>query len=318
MPDRPTVSVIIVSYNSRPLLARCLDSVQRASRQIDAEVIVCDNASDDGSADLVETSFPIATLLRSPSNRGFAAAVNEAARRASGRFLLLLNPDAELRPGAIGALVEMALRRAELGLVGGRTLRADGTLDPRSCWGFPSPWSLFCFGTGLSTAFRGSVRFDPESLGRWLRDDERLVDAVSGALLLIDRSLWERLGGFDETYFMYSEDIDLARRALDLGRAAAVAPQAVATHVVGASSTSAGDKMVLVMQGKATYLRQHWSPAGRRFGACMLWLGSALRALGEVAAGRHGQWRAVWRARRVWRPGYPTRGGAAGPSVHAA
>ena len=99
------------------------------------------------------------------------------------------------------------------GLYGGRTLWPDGTVCPGSCWGKPSLWSLFCFSTLLSTVFKGSRVFDPESLGGWQRDTVREVDIVTGCLLLAPREVWDELGGFDERFFMYGEDGDLALRA---------------------------------------------------------------------------------------------------------
>jgi GT2 family glycosyltransferase len=301
------VSVLIVSYNTRELLRRCLRSLDEAIGSSDHEVIVLDNASSDGSADMVAEAFPAVTLVRSSTNLGFAAGVNEAARRATRNHLLLLNPDTELRPGAVDALLDAKARHPEVGLIGGRTLTPEGSLDRRSCWGLPTAWSTFCFGTGLSAAFAGSSVFDPETLGSWPRDTERRVGAVSGALLFIDRKLWLALDGFDEDYFMYSEDIDLASRALARGRPAMLTPDAVATHVVGASSRDSADKMVLVMAGKATYFRKNMSPLSRRWALAMLWLGTALRGVAQSRLGRRSgnrDWAALWRCRHDWLPGY--------------
>jgi N-acetylglucosaminyl-diphospho-decaprenol L-rhamnosyltransferase len=307
-----SVSVLVVSYNTSELLARCLRSVERAGGERVAEIIVVDNASTDGSADLVARDFSAVHLIRSPHNLGFAAGVNAGARAATSHFLLLPNPDTEIEPGAVDALVDGAARHPDAGLIGGRTLDRQGVLDRRSCWGRPTPWSLFCFGTGLSTLFKGTTLFDPESLGSWARDTERTVGAISGAFLLVERTLWTRLGGFDEDYFMYSEDIDLASRARAAGRTALVVPGAVASHVVGASSRSSGDKMVLVMTGKATYFRKSWSPIARRWGLAMLWSGTAIRAALERLVQRRGDagrtWSAVWAARRRWLAGYRSAG----------
>lgn len=309
--DPIVVSVVVVSYNTRAPLRRCLVAL-RDSTDLSTEVIVIDNASSDGSADVVEREFPEIHLIRSSTNLGFAAGVNRAARHAVGDYLLLLNPDAEIQPGAVGALVDAARRHPLAGPIGGRTVDPEGTLDPRSCWALPTAWSVFCFGSGLSTVFRRSPIFDPESLGRWPRDTERVVGAISGALLLIERELWVRLGGFDEDYFMYSEDIDLARRARDFGRRSLVTPGAVALHLGGASSARRSDKMILVMTGKAHYFRKNWSPLRRRWALAMLWSGVALRAalqrLGPEPSGGERAWTEVWRHRAKWLPGFDATG----------
>lgn len=304
----PLVSILVVSYNTRELLHRCLSSIEANVDPALAEVVVVDNASTDGSAELVETEHPSATLVRAPGNLGFAAGVNLAAAHARGRYLLLLNPDTEMHRHTVQALLDAHDRNPRAGIIGGRTLGPDGRVDARSCWDLPTPWSLFCFGTGLSTAFHGNRLLDPETLGGWARDSERQVGAVSGALLLVERGLWTELGGFDEDYFMYSEDIDLAARARRRGRTAVITPEAVVTHVVGAASANRADKMQLVMKGKATYVRKQWTGLGRRWGLAMLWCGAALRAALERVVGRRRArepvWGPVWRARHDWLGGY--------------
>jgi GT2 family glycosyltransferase len=275
-------------------------------------VVVLDNASTDGSPAMVASNHPSVSLMRSAVNLGYAAGVNKAANATTDEFILLVNSDAELHPSAVQSLVDAARRNPDAGPIGGRALTADARLDPRSCWGLPTGWSLFCFGSGLSTLLRSTSWFDPESLGRWPRDTEREVGAVSGTILFMERALWTRLGGFDADYFMYSEDIDLADRAAALGRPAMITPGAVVTHVGGASSSSSADKMVLIMKGKATYLRKRWSPAAARFGLTMLWAGSALRAIMERVTRRPADrrtWTTVWSARRQWLPGYPSASG---------
>lgn len=307
----PDVSVIVVSYNTADLLRRCLGSIA-SSGEVTVEVIVVDNASADGSADVVRQEFPAATLVELPTNEGFAAGVNRGADLARGRHLLLLNPDAALRPGTLEELVAFADRHPDGGIYGGRIVTPDGAVDPRSGFGLPTPWSLFCFAVGLSTVFRGSALFDPEALGRWPGDRAREVGAVSGALMLVDRSLWTALGGFDETYFMYSEDIDLCGRARAMGWRPLLDPRATAVHDVGASSTPAG-KAVMVFTGKATYVRRRWRGPRRSWGLAMLATGVWLRAVlaRRVRTDRSDVWPDVWDQRRHWWGGYE----AAGPSV---
>ena len=173
--------------------------------------------------------------------------------------MLLLNPDTELVGDTLAALLRYARAHPEAGLVGGRTLSPDGELDPGSCWGAQSLWSLVCFASGLSTVFRGSQIFNPESLAGWQRDSAREVDVVTGCLCLAQRTVWDQLGGFDEAFFMYGEDADLSARAHKLGYHPAITPDAVIVHHVGASSLSV-DKREMNLRCRVALARKHWSP----------------------------------------------------------
>ena len=259
-----------------------------------------DNDSGDGTAEMVGAEFPDVRLLALDENLGFAAGVNRAAEEARGEYVLLLNPDTVVHDGALDRLVAFARARPEHGLYGGRTLDPDGTVNPGSCWAQPSLWSLVCFATMLSTAFKGSRLFDPEAIGGWRRDTVREVGIVTGCLLLAPRALWRELGGFDTRFFMYGEDADLGMRAWAKGLRPVITPDAVITHEIGVSSASRPDKLVLLFRGKATLLRKHWSPWRRRAGIALLLFGVGVRAL----LARSGPWPAVWSARRSWVKGY--------------
>jgi N-acetylglucosaminyl-diphospho-decaprenol L-rhamnosyltransferase len=299
------VSVLVVSYETRELTLQCLESLLASTVALRLQVVVVDNASRDGSAAAVAAQFPAVELVALDENVGFARAVNLAAGRAEGRHVLLLNPDTVVPAGTVDALVAFAEAHPEHGIVGGRTLRADGSLDPSSCWGAPTPWSLLCFAVGASTLFRGSRVFDPESLGPWPRDSVRTVDVVTGCLLLVGRDLWRRLDGFDPRYFMYGEDVDLCLRARRLGFWPAITPEATITHLVGASSATSGEKRQLVLTGKATLLHKHWGPVGGPVGVGLLVAGVGLRAAVAAVRGRPDQWSHTWRRRRAWARGYP-------------
>src|SRR5690606_12119132 len=207
--DRMDASILIVSYNTRDYTLRCLESVHRQARGVDHEVVVVDNASADGSAEAIAAAFPTVRLVVSSENLGFARAVNRAAEDATGEYLLLLNPDTELVDDAVTTIVGFARGLGRDAIVGGRTLHADGTLNPTSCWKAPTPWSTFSRGIGLATLLPRSRWFDPESLGHWQRDSVREVEIVSGCFMLVRRETWRRLGGFDPVFFVYGEDADL-------------------------------------------------------------------------------------------------------------
>ncbi len=309
MKDAPfELSVLVVSYGTRALTLSCLQALERAAQGLALETIVVDNASPDGSADAIAARFPGVRLERSAENLGFARATNRAARLARGERLLLLNPDTEVRPGALAAALAFARAHPDAGVVGGRTLFADGALNRASCWGAPTLWSLACHATGLASLWRGSRLFDPESLGRWARDDARAVDIVSGCFLLIRRDLWQELGGLDERFFVYGEDADLCLRVRAAGRTCRIAPEAVLVHHGGASERSRADKLVRLFRAKAQLLAKHWTPARARLGARLLGLWALSRAalfgalapLSARARERATTWRSVWRRRAEW------------------
>jgi GT2 family glycosyltransferase len=306
----PDVSILIVTYKCRDEARECLASIYGQEQGVRLETLVLDNASADGTVQMVRSEFPEARLVALDENVGFAAGVNQLAELASGEFLLLLNPDTVVHPTAIEKLVEFARERPQHGLYGGRTLNPDGTPHPASCWGKPTLWSLFCFATLLTTAFKGSRLFDPESLGRWQRDTVREVDIITGCLLLVPKPVWTELGGFDLRFFMYGEDADLALRAAALGHRPAITPNAVITHEIGVSSETRPDKLVLVYRAKAALVRKHWPPPKRQVGLALLWTGVGMRALvarATRARGTAATWPAVWNARRGWLKGYDER-----------
>jgi len=300
----PDISVVIVSYRVPDLLRACLASVQRESIGCSYEIIVVENASGDGSAELVRDEFPDVRLIALDRNIGFAAGSNLGARAATGEYVLMLNPDTELVGDTLTALLRYARSHPEAGLVGGRTLNAEGELDPGSCWGAQSLWSLVCFASGLSTLLKGSRTFNPESLNGWRRDTPRQVDIVTGCLCLAPVTVWHALGGFDEAFFMYGEDADLAARARKRGYHPAITPDAVIVHYVGQSSLSV-EKREMTLRCRVALARKHFTPRRASVAVVLLQAGTGLRALGASAARSKGStWPAVWRRRRDWRGGY--------------
>jgi N-acetylglucosaminyl-diphospho-decaprenol L-rhamnosyltransferase len=303
------VSVIVVSYNTRELTIACLDSLRAQTDGLDYEVIVVDNASEDGSADAIAARQGDVRLLALDTNLGFARANNLAAEKSHGEFLLLLNPDTVVLDGAVQRLVAFARAHPEAGIFGGRTFFPDGSLNPASCWGRPTPWSTFCLASGLTHLFRRTRLFDPESLGRWERDTVREVDIVTGCFFLVTRRLWDALGGFDDAFFMYGEEADLCLRARARGVRCLICPEARIIHYGGASERVVEDKMVRLLGGKARVFQKHWSPMAAAFGARMLdaWAFWRMTAFGLLATARPERsgafetWRRIWRRRQEWR-----------------
>lgn len=307
------VSILVISYNTRELTLACLRSVYEQTRRVTFELIVLDNHSVDGSAEAIEAAFPGVRLIRAGRNLGFAGGNNVAAREARGRYLLLLNPDTVVLDGAIDKLVAFADANAQWGILGGRTVFADGTLNPASCWRRPTPWSSFCIAAGLTAMFPTSDLFARESFGSWRRDSIREVDIVSGCFFLVRRELWLGLGGFDPAFFMYAEEADLCLRAAKRRVRCAVTPEATIVHYGGASEKVRADKMVRLFQAKAQLARRHWAPGWVAFGVAMLdlWAVARVLALGAFSRvqprqrGAYETWKGIWRRRREWRTEVP-------------
>jgi GT2 family glycosyltransferase len=304
----PVVSVIIVSYNTRELTREAVRSLLEQTPGLAIETLAVDNASSDGSAEMIRGEFPQVTLVGLEKNIGFAAANNLAAKQAVGEYLLLLNPDTVVLDRAVERLVEFARSKPDAGIWGGRTLFPDRTLNPTSCWSRQTPWSLFCRASGLSTIFKGSRLFDTEGYGGWRRDSERAVDVVTGCFFLIKRELWDRLGGFDPAFFMYGEEADLCLRARRLGVRPMITPTATIVHYGGASEKVREDKLVRLLKAKALLIRRHWPAWQVGYGVLMLecWAWSRGLAAKVLVNKRHKEsgaaWWGAWRRRAEWAP----------------
>jgi len=298
----PGVAVVVVAYRSADDLGPCLAAVRAACREHPLQIVVVDNDSPDDTAAAVRGE-PGVVLVEMGRNAGFAAACNAGVAATGAEHVCFVNPDSRPRPGAIDALVAATVRRPGHALYSGRVVTTTGALDPGCCSALPSLWEYVCFASGLSTAFARSRWFDPASLGAWDRNDERAVPAVSGAFVLARRRDLEELGGFDERYFMYSEDVDLSTRAGRRGTPPLLVPSAVAVHASGGSSTS-GAKTSMVLAGKVTYLRIHWSGPRRRAAVALLLTGTAARAAGSTMLRRGAKWREAWATRDRWRSGW--------------
>lgn len=232
----PTVSLVIVSYNVREHLRRCLRSAF-ASRDVTLEVIVVDNGSRDGSADTVAKEFPQVRLVRLPENRGYAAANNVGLVECRGSYVLLLNPDMFLDLDAVAQLGNFLMVHSEVGAVGPRILRPDGRPDPAARRAFPTPLVAALRMSGLSRLFPRSARMARYNLGHLSPESTHEIDSGTGACLLVRRSALNEVGLFDTDYFLYGEDIDLCLRLKTAGWAIYYLPTALGTHVKGASAS---------------------------------------------------------------------------------
>jgi GT2 family glycosyltransferase len=237
------LSITIVSWNSRDCLRDCLRAICALPDSVSHEVIVWDNASSDGTPDMVAQEFPSVELCASNENLGFGAGHNRAMERATGRYLLMLNPDATVHPHALDELVAFADSHEKGGIFGPKILNPDGSLQ-YSCRRFPTIEAALFRNTMLGRLFPNN-RFASDYLMKsWLHNEPRQVDWVSGSAMMVRRSLLEQLGGFDEQFFMYCEEVDWALRAHQAGWEVWYVPSAVITHIIGRSTDLIANKAI--------------------------------------------------------------------------
>jgi N-acetylglucosaminyl-diphospho-decaprenol L-rhamnosyltransferase len=232
----PKLSVVIVNFNTRDLLRACLHSVEQSDGVEDLELFVVDNASTDGSADMVAAEFPWVELIRSGANRGYAFANNLGLRRCRGEYFLLLNPDTVLPPGALRRMVDFLDGHPEAGMAGPKLVLLDGELDLACRRSFPSPAVSLYRMLGLSKLFPRSRRFGRYNLTYLDPDQPAEVDSVVGAFMMVRAKAVRQVGFLDEAFFMYGEDLDWAFRIKAEGWKVLYNPSVVVLHYKGASS----------------------------------------------------------------------------------
>jgi GT2 family glycosyltransferase len=252
------LSVVIVSFNARDYLQRCLGSLFEHTAGITYEAIVVDNASWDGSAQMVESDFPQVALVRCPANQGFAAACNRGVGQASGEFILLLNPDTEIADNAFAPMVAHCRQQPQIGILGPRLLNSDGSLQ-LSCRRFPSHLTGLFNRQSILTRLFPDNRFSTRYLmSDWNHDSIAEVDWLSGACMLLRRQMLDEIGPLDEGFFMYIEDVDICYRAHQGGYRVVYFPQAVVTHHIGRSSDTLPNRSILQWHRSMwRYYRKH-------------------------------------------------------------
>ena len=269
------LSIIIVSWNTRDLLRRCLASLYANLPEGETEVLVVDNVSTDGTVEMVRAEFPLVRLLDNTENVGFARGNNQALRLRRGRHILLLNPDTEVHPGALQALVCFLDEHPEVGAVGPRLLNPDGSLQV-SCYPAPTltreAWRLFHLD-----------RLRPYGIypvSTWRLDQPREVDVLMGACLLLRGETLNQVGLLDEGYFIYTEEVDLCLRVQRAGWWLAWLPQARVVHYGGQSTRQVAQSMFLhLYHSKVLYFRKHYGPAAARVYKLILFASSLPRLL---------------------------------------
>jgi GT2 family glycosyltransferase len=231
--DKPVIDVVIVSYCCRSLLRDCLESLTENAASVPTRIHVVDNASRDGTVEMVRESFPDVDLIESEKNLGFGRATNLAIARGDARYVLALNPDTRVTPHALERLIGLMDERPEVAICGCRLVRDDGSLDHAAKRSFPTPLSALGHFTGL-----GRLSKSPRSLAAYTAPDIEAgpVDAVNGAFMLMRRKALEEIGLFDEGYWMYMEDLDLCYRAAEYGWLTWYEPSVDVHHVKAGTS----------------------------------------------------------------------------------
>lgn len=211
------LSVIIVSYNTKDYLRRALQSIKQSADKLDKEIIVVDNASTDDSLSMVKQNFLWVKLIASPQNLGYAAANNLGLKQASGEYILFLNSDTEILPDTLPIMIDFMDQHQDVGVSTCRVELPQGQIDPASHRGFPAPWAALTYFTGLETAFPKLRLFGQYHQGWQDLSTIHEIDSPAGAFFLTRKQILAAVGSFDDRFFMYAEDLDLALRIKQAG-----------------------------------------------------------------------------------------------------
>jgi GT2 family glycosyltransferase len=254
------LSIVIVNYNVRHFLWQCLDSVEKAIKGIEAEVFMVDNASSDGSVEMVRKEFPWVITIANQENTGFSVANNQAMRMANGAYILLLNPDTIIAPETLQVALAFMDDHPEAGGLGARMLDGSGSFLPESKRGLPTPAVAFYKIFGVSAIFPKSPRFSRYHLGHLDPQKIHEVDVLAGAFMLMRKESLDMVGLLDEQFFMYGEDIDLSYRIVQGGYKNYYHPEVKIIHYKGESTKKGSINYVYVFyRAMVLFARKHFS-----------------------------------------------------------
>ena len=247
----------IVNWNTRDLLRGCLKSIYENPPQMEYEVFVVDNASTDGSWEMVKREFPDIKLIRNQENLGFARANNQALRESKGKYILLLNPDTIILPDSLDTLVKFMDEQPDVGASGPKILNPDGSLQP-SCRSFPTLMTAFFEETLLSRLFSKNKLINKYKMGYWNHNNIGEVDQPMGSALLIRRKVIEQVGLLDEQFYMYYEEVDWCYRMKKAGWKIYFIPQAQIIHYGGVSaSKNISKNLIELYHSRYKFFRKH-------------------------------------------------------------
>lgn len=274
------VSVLIVCYKSRDLIVECLRGVYQYTSGCEFEVLLVD-CSNDGAIQLVKEQFPNVRIVENTENLGFGRGNNLLAGHARGKFLILLNPDVIVTDNAIGELYRTAVGLPDAGAVGGRTRLPDGSRDPGCRQTIPTLRRLIVAAVGGAKFLNGAL---PENATMSAE-----VETLSGAFMLVRDEAWRQVNGFDTSFFMYSEELDLCYRLRQQGWKIVMTPKAEIIHLVGSGQGQNPRRIMLLTTARMHFFRKFWNPISVVVGGCVLWLHAFIRvviaSVGQVILG---------------------------------
>ncbi len=274
------LSVIIVNYNVKYFIEQALLSVRKASEGLPVEVIVIDNNSVDGSVALMEQKFPEVKLVANTKNVGFSAANNQGIRIATGKYVLLLNPDTVVEEDTFTKTIEFMDNHPNAGALGVKMYDGKGVFLPESKRGLPTPATAFYKMTGLSALFPRSKIFNHYYLGHLDNDETQEIEVLSGAFMLLRKSVLDEIGLLDETFFMYGEDIDLSYRILKAGYKNYYYPHTRIIHYKGESTKKGSLNYVRIFyNAMIIFAQKHFTSSRARYYVWGIQLAIYLKAL---------------------------------------
>ncbi|MCX7761739.1 MAG: glycosyltransferase [Candidatus Kryptonium sp.] len=253
------LSIIIVNYNVKDFLENALISIRNATAGLNTEIFVVDNASEDGSVEMIRQKFPDVKLIANSENLGFAKANNQALKLAKGKYILLINPDTIVQEDTFKILISFFETHPECGMAGCKVLNPDGTLQLACRRSFPTPWVAFTKMVGLSALFPKSKIFGRYNLTYLDPNEITEVDAVSGSFMMIRREIYEQVGGLDEDFFMYGEDIDWCYRIKKAGWKIYYVPLTQIIHFKGESTRRSNlDEIRIFYDAMKIFVKKHY------------------------------------------------------------
>nr|ABW74881.1 rhamnosyl transferase [Sphingomonas sp. ATCC 53159] len=306
----PDVSILVVAFNSTEYIEDCLRGIAEGAGKTPHEVLLIDNG--DGRTEaLVRQRFHHVRIVPSEGNIGFGAGNNRLAAQAAGPLLLLVNPDAIPQPGAIDQLVTFAKQHPEAAAWGGRSYSPSGDLEPANFMSLPTPADFLTAIFNARALRSGGLQEGATTPGA--------VEVLNGGFMMVRTDVWQAIGGFDESFFLYSEEIDLFQRIRTLGHKVLVDPSVKVVHNTGSGQSMSQNRLMYLTTGRMHYARKHFGALGTLATGCALWLiaakytlvGAALWRLSPRTGTRYKElsngWRAVFSNPGRWWSGYPRR-----------
>lgn len=252
------LSTVTVGYFSREPLLQCLEGLMAETAGLEAETVVVDNASTDGTLEAVARAFPRVRSIANTENVGYARAVNQGIAATTGEFVIVMNPDCTIRAGAVSTLIGYLREHPRTGVAGPKLVNTDGSLE-FSARGFPDHFTfLFNRYSLLTRLFPNNRHTRRYLLSDWDHASARDVDWLSGAFLMVRRAAIDQVGGMDEAFFMFNEDVDWCRRLKHAAWAVSYVPEAVVVHHMGASRSKVSNQVILERhRGMIHYFHKH-------------------------------------------------------------